>query len=434
MVEVAQDLLDYVTYAGGIGRRRIDAAKGVGAGSPSLGDFDCAVLAEDPSDPQGPRITGLKELMFHEVLDRPFEHKSYCLQLGEFTYRAGRIIKQVDERLGEVMQAMSHNLLRRSHPLLAMVRASTDALRRAQLLICNELEIIWQLRFEPFFYPDVQGKDGTGLSFPNGWLDLDDMFLTANQLTRYVAELVALVDGAASIMPEEDLEPQALQFGLPHQALRGLVAAFKDHVPWLGVSIADGSTSDASSSAPPPLSPRSPTIGAARRLRMQHESSFATVTQQSRLHQAIQELDSLLTVHLNSLLSSIHSNMNQAFMLMVTTFMRWKRSAGHRAQRKMSRQYSTDSMGASESGSPQPPGSPLHRRPMGITHRSKSQTIAKQDLPLQSPRSAMKSSARRAGSEVALGHVAEDSVTTSSDLIPPEVREKRKGAELQGMD
>mmetsp|Transcript_36825 Transcript_36825/g.84848 ORF Transcript_36825/g.84848 Transcript_36825/m.84848 type:complete len:419 (+) Transcript_36825:111-1367(+) len=389
MVEVAQDLLDYVTYAGGIGRRRIDAAQGCGAGSLSIGDFDCAVLAEDPSDPRGPRVACLKDLMFHEVLDRPFEQKSYYLQLGEFTYRAGRIVKQVDERFGEVMRAMSHNLLRRSHPLLAMARAATDALRRAQLLICKELELVWQLRFEPFFYPEIQGKDGTGLSFPNGWLDVDDMFLTANQLIRFIAELVTLVDGAASIMPEEDLDPQILQQGSPSEALRGMVLAFKDHVPWLGLSIADGSTEVAAAAALP-LSPRSPTIGAARRLRLQHDSSFAHA-KHSRLFHAMQELDSVLTVHLNSLLSSIHSNMNQAFMLMVTSFMRWKRSVSNRAQRRESRLRSSSVSSHAEQGNPGSPTAGHHRRaPPLATKRSSSVSRQSFDGSPQSPRSVLR--------------------------------------------
>lgn len=325
MVEVVQDLLDHVTYAGGVGRRRIDAVRGIGSGTPAPGDSDCAVVAEDPLDPKGPRIARVKDLMFREVLDRPFEDKEYRLQLKEFAYRGEKIVRQIDLKLGEVQVMVGHDPLARSKKLPILLREVNLQLRRAHKFICDELEGVWQLRFEPFFFPSEahpggdEGGEGLPSACPGGWLDLDDMFLTARTLTRYVAELVGLIAAAVTQLPDEMLDRERLGEDVAHPELTALVAAFSNRVPWIGASMRQEIDRQSESS------PRS--NGHGRRDHNEHSSpTSAADGAQSRLLVAITALDVVLTVHLKDLVSDLHRTMYQAFVRMCASYVRWKRA------------------------------------------------------------------------------------------------------------
>lgn len=334
MVEVVQDLLDHVTYAGGVGRRRIDAVRGIGSGTPAPGDSDCAVVAEDPLDPKGPRIARVKDLMFREVLDQPFEDKEYRLQLKEFTYRGEKIVRQVDLKLGEVQVMVSHDPLSRSKKLPILLREVNLQLRQAHKFVCDELEGVWQMRFEPFFFPSEAhpggDESGEGLpsACPGGWLDLDDMFLTARTLTRYVAELVGLIAAAVNQLPDEMLDRGRLSEDTAIPELTALVAAFSNRVPWVGASMRQEIDRQSESS------PRSngisrPQVGAAAVARDRNEHlifGYAAEGAPSRLLVAITALDTVLTVHLKELVSDLHRTMYQAFVRMCAAYVRWKRA------------------------------------------------------------------------------------------------------------
>jgi len=359
-VEVVQDLLDHVTYAGGVGRRRVDAVRGLGSGTPAPGEADCAVIAEDPANPKGPRIIHMKELMFHEVLDKPFDEKEYRMQLEEFAYRGERIIKQVDHKLGEVETMVVHDVLARSRQLPHFLRNTNDELRRGHQLIRIELEEVWHMKFEPFFYPSEDDSEAAAV-VPGGWLDLDDMFLTARLLTRYVAELVGLIGAAVSQLPDEALDRHSLEIGPPDPALLTLVQAFAARVPWIGASlpsdtdIQPGSSVAASNVAQ--ARQRASTLAAAERagdtamqdnplgsaadstasspnkggdspqgLPVAGRQSTPIPSTHSPLDDAITALDNVLTVHLKHLVSDLHRTMYQTFVRMCTCYVRWKRA------------------------------------------------------------------------------------------------------------
>lgn len=363
MVEVVQDLLDHVTYAGGVGRRRVDAVRGLGSGTPAPGEADCAVIAEDPANPKGPRIIHMKELMFHEVLDKPFDEKEYRMQLEEFAYRGQRIIEQVDYKLGEVEAMVVHDVLKRSRQLPNFLRNTNDELRRGHQLICIELEEVWHMKFEPFFYPSEDDSEASA-SVPGGWLDLDDMFLTARLLTRYVAELVGLIGAAVSQLPDEALDRQSLESGPPDPALLTLVQAFSARVPWIGATLpsdpdmqpassaaasffgqarhrsslgtpasaaeraGDAAVQDNAYASAPDGTAAAPNKGAEspQGSPMQGRSASPIPSTHSPLNDAITALDNVLTVHLKYLVSDLHRTMYQTFVRMCTCYVRWKRA------------------------------------------------------------------------------------------------------------
>merc|ERR1712178_22275 len=95
------------------------------------------------------------------------------------------------------------------------------------------------MRFEPFFYPSEEdgAVSSAHANWPGGWLDLDDMFLTARLLTRYVAELVALIGAAVSQLPDEALDRERLITGPPDPELQVLVQTFSAKVPWIGAEL-----------------------------------------------------------------------------------------------------------------------------------------------------------------------------------------------------
>lgn len=267
------------------------------------------------------------------------------MQLEEFAYRGEKIINQVDEKLSEVQQMVVHDVLKRSRQLPYFLRSTNDELRRGHDLICKELQDVWHMRFEPFFYPseDDGPVSSAYTSWPGGWLDLDDMFLTARLLTRYVAELVALIAAAVSHLPDEALDRDILIVGPPDPALHVLVESFSARVPWIGASLLDdfdiptaGNIERSSSDRQRSKSPESEateaiskTVSASlARLPSGSLNVATSMPQHSSLNDAITALNTVLTVHLNHLVSDLHRTMYQTFVRMCTAYVRWKRAFG----------------------------------------------------------------------------------------------------------
>eukprot|EP00929_Paragymnodinium_shiwhaense_P106817 TRINITY_DN7255_c0_g1_i3.p1 TRINITY_DN7255_c0_g1~~TRINITY_DN7255_c0_g1_i3.p1 ORF type:complete len:386 (-),score=59.76 TRINITY_DN7255_c0_g1_i3:159-1316(-) len=340
MVEVVQDILDHVTYAGGVGRRRVDAIRGISVGSLALGAADCALLPESLEDPgdipglKGPRIVPMQKLMFHEVLDRAFEEKTYHLQLEEFAFRGEKIIAQVDQKLGEIQRMIGHDVLARSKHLPAHLQLVNDELRFAQQLVCHELQDVWRMRFEPFFYPDdpsastrstsAEGSpmqrgvsDGSGKEQASsgtplgGWLDLDDMFLTGRLLTIYLAGLAKLISLVTRYLPASQLERSRLRSGgQVSPELARVVNMFSKNTPWVGASLPTGQA-ERLSTEPAALPQRSARLSNADTTSSQAARALAGT---SALNQAMTSLDRVLTVHLKQLVSDLHRTMYQTFV------------------------------------------------------------------------------------------------------------------------
>lgn len=469
MVEVVQDILDHVTYAGGVGRRRVDAVRGIGAGTPVPGDSDCAVIAEDPSNPTGPRIVRMKDLMFHEVLDKPFDEKEYRMQLEEFAYRGEKIINHVDEKLSEVQQMVVHDVLKRSRQLPYFLRSTNDELRRGHELICKELREVWHMRFEPFFYPseDDGPISSAYASWPGGWLDLDDMFLTARLLTRYVAELVALIAAAVSQLPDEALDRDQLIAGPPDPALYVLVESFSARVPWIGASLLDdfdippSGSSELYDSAPcvyasmtsaPDLQrvksvdiqagegiyKSSPAIMANSPSGNLHAES--SVPQHSPLNDAITALNTVLTVHLNHLVSDLHRTMYQTFVRMCTAYVRWKRAFGvekpQKAQPQKEKPQPEKAYG-SESSTPSstPKASSKRRQSMA---RAGTQGVLGGRKPSIVSGDSTKASIKRMARRHTLSAIADDNRTESKETDAKArvslVAEENEGEDTKALD
>jgi len=306
MVEVVQDLLDHVTYAGGVGRRRADAVSGLGAGTPKPGFNDCAVVGEDPDDPRGPRIVALQEIIFQEMLDKPLHEKEYHLQLDEFAFRGERLVEQLDQKLAEVDRLVKHDVLWRSKRLHGLLAAVCEQLRRAQVLICQELLEVWHIKFEPFFYPsDVEPLPGATVG---GWLDLDDVFLTVKMLVRHVSEIVSLVRDLIKEVPMKEDARTKLRNGRPTPPIEAIVKSCAAHVPWLGVSVMRGDI---------------------------EEDAGAGELVDLPLSQAITALDEVLTVQMNSLLSDLHRTTYQTFVRVCHAYARWKRTFEKEREQKL---------------------------------------------------------------------------------------------------
>lgn len=343
MVEVVQDLFDHVTYAGGVGRRRVDSVRGFSAGTPRPGLADYALVKEDLHAPAGPQLRCLKDLMFHEMLDKPFEEKGYRAQLEEFAYRGERIIRQIDHKFGELHGLIEDDALQRRGALLPLLRETNDSLHRAHGLISAELEEVWHMRFEPFFYPSEEGvveqaerpfaadldaedlpEDVAPDFFAGGWLDLGDVVLTSRLLIRYVAELVALVGIAVQQLPEEVLAHRSsLRASAPHPALRAIVAAFAARVPWIGADLHPDVVASAGAGAPTASS-----SGTSGRASPDSSEAGRSVggSDGSPLNEAIATLDTVLTVHLKELSSDLHRTMYHTFVKVCAAYGRWKQT------------------------------------------------------------------------------------------------------------
>lgn len=311
MVEVVQDLLDYVTYAGGVGRRRADAVSGLGAGTPKPSSNDCAVVAEDPDDPRGPRIVRLEDLVFHEMLDKPVDEKGYRLQLEEFAFRGDRLMNQLDQQLSQVCRLVEHDVLWRSRLLPKFLRLVCDHLRQAHVLICQELLEVWHIKFEPFFYPS-EDEERPG-DFPGGWLDLDDMFLTVHLLVRHLAEMVSLAGDLIDEVPEESRASREQLSCQPLPEVELVVQACSKRVPWLGVSTYRAQSPKGSA----------------------QPSGSNTPEDELPLSQAVTVLDEVLTIHMNNLLSDLHRTTYQTFVRVCHAYTRWKRAFAAERQKKL---------------------------------------------------------------------------------------------------
>jgi len=234
-------------------------------------------------------------------------------------------VRQIDLKLGEVQVMVGHDPLARSRKLPELLREVNLQLRQAHKFICDELEGVWQMRFEPFFFPSEahpegeEGGEGLPSACPGGWLDLDDMFLTARTLTRYVAELVGLIAAAVTQLPDEMLDRERLSEDAVHPELAELVTAFSKRVPWIGASMCQEIERQSESS------PRS--NGHSRLDHFENPSSNPVAeASTSRLLVAITALDIVLTVHLKDLVSDLHRTMYQAFVRMCAGYVRWKRA------------------------------------------------------------------------------------------------------------
>jgi len=322
---MGEDLLDQMTFRGTAGRRRASALRGLASGTPAPTSADCVVVAEDASSPgSGQRIVRLQDLVPRDSFDGSFEEKGYRMQLQEFAYRGERIAKHAGEKLGQVQRMVRHDGLRQSQALPRLLWGANDELHRAYLCICGELEAVWHLQFEPFFYPSepaaggaprdgdsscdlegsASGRDDAGpsaaeatpaMTLPGGWLDLDDMFLTAHTLLRCVAELVGLIDAVVRDLPAEALASrQSIRSKPVHPAWRELVSALRARAPWVGVKLAADSGAASRVGSATTL----PTTGASAPLPL--------------LKQAIIALDSVIAVHIARIFSDASSHTARA--------------------------------------------------------------------------------------------------------------------------
>eukprot|EP00913_Durusdinium_trenchii_P014636 g13734.t2 len=206
MVEVVQDLLDYVTYAGGVGRRRADAVIGLGSGTVKPGAHDCALVAKDRTD-HAPQMTVIpyasaclmQDLVFDEVLDKQFDDKVYGLQMLELSYRGERLMNELAQKFHQVNRLVEHDPLWRSKHLPSLLQKMCEGLRHVQLLISKELQEVWKIAFPPIFYPS--DTDILPDALPGGWLDLEDLFLTVHLLLRYLSEMMNLAGDLVREVP-----------------------------------------------------------------------------------------------------------------------------------------------------------------------------------------------------------------------------------------
>jgi len=303
MVEVVQDLLDYVTYAGGVGRRRADAVSGVG--SVKAGSHACAFVAEDPEDAHGPNIASLQDVVFDEVLDKPFANKEYGVQLLELSHRGERLMAELAQKYNQVNRLVQHDPLWRSRLLPSLLRKVCEGLRHVQLLVAKELQEVWKITFQPLFYPAE--SDVLTDALPGGWLDLEDLFLTVHLLMRYLSDMMRLAGDlvkdvhGARVMSRSQIRESA---ALPE--VQRVVRHASSKVPWLGVGFADRDL-PGDSAAPDGESP---------------------------LSEALAVLNEVLMVEMQDLLSDLHRSTYRAFMRVVAAYARWKKTCKERRLKK----------------------------------------------------------------------------------------------------
>ncbi|CAJ1343153.1 unnamed protein product, partial [Effrenium voratum] len=299
MVEVVQDLLDYVTYAGGVGRRRADAVSGLGAGTGKPGPHDCAFVAEDATG--GPRMVPLRDLVFDEVLDKAFDDKEYGLQLLEVSDRGERLVNELARKFNQVNRLVEHDPLWRSRQLPSLLQKVCEGLRRVQLLMSKELQEVWKITFPPIFYPEDDAELSDAL--PGGWLDLEDLFLAVHLLLRYLSEMMILSGDVVRVVPgARTMTRRQIRDAAPTPELHSLVEA-ADRTPWLCISV---DTKEHSSTEP-------------------NESPLKEANLQTPF-QALAILNEVLVDHVQSLLSDLHRATYQAFLRVVAAYGRWKKT------------------------------------------------------------------------------------------------------------
>jgi len=295
MVEVVQDLLDYVTYAGGVGRRRADAVIGLGSGTVKPGVHDCAFVAKDPTN-YAPQMVPLRDLVFDEVLEKQFDDKEYGLQMLELSYRGERLMNELAQKFHQVNRLVEHDPLWRSKHLPSLLQKVCEGLRHVQLLISREFQEVWKITFPPIFYPsDTEVLEGDAL--PGGWLDLEDLFLTVHLLLRYLSEMVMLagdlvreVPGARS-MSRRDIRDSPVA----PEVFR-VVQGAADKAPWLGICV------------------------------MERDLGGDVTEGESPLREALAILNEVLMDQVQDLLSDLHRATYRAFIRVVAAYGRWKKT------------------------------------------------------------------------------------------------------------
>lgn len=361
MVEVVQDFLHYVQSGFDLNRQDILSFHA------DLDDAECCLLSEDASDPVGGRqVVRMKDLLFNEVLDVPFEDKGYYLQLEEFSLRCQRVVPQIDMQLVEAQRMILHQPHCRSKRFVELLKVVTDELYRALILMQTELEAVWHLQFEPFFYPEEPLPGGGGLTGKSlessGFLDLSDMFLAAKLLVRHVSDVVALIASASHCLPESVFNRERLQRGDMDPQMRNFLKDFFMSAPRLRASLpvaarktntGSGRTSIkkmgtfrfslVDTQKGPGAQPELP-----NKLRSAATSEFQSGQQNqsldelhgqpgtaapmkpaapmSRLNEAMGALDQVVVFHLTELTSDMHRQMYWAFVRMCQFYVRWKRA------------------------------------------------------------------------------------------------------------
>lgn len=403
MVEVVQDFLHYVQNGFDLNRQDILNFHA------DLDDAECCLLSEDASDPVGGRqVVRMKDLLFNEVLDVPFEDKGYYLQLEEFSLRCQRVVPQIDMQLVEVQRMILHQPHCQSKRFVKLLKVVTDELYRALTLMQTELETVWHLRFELFFYPEEPlpgGSGHTGKSLESsGFLDLSDMFLAAKLLVRHVADVVALIASASHCLPENVFDRERLQRGEMEPQMRNFLTEFFASAPRLraslpssarrtnaGVRLSDKKpmrlslveTINAPGSKTKDLSlilPQKLFLAADSQEKQRHSqlldldqvdgASDVTaawtkpVSSVSPLNEAMGALDQVVVFHLTELTSDMHRQMYWAFVRMCQFYVRWKRAfenerarcrqkqKRHSARKNLAERDSIDSPSGKRSGMP----------------------------------------------------------------------------------
>lgn len=364
-MEVVQDFLHYVQSGFDLNRQDILSFHA------DLDDAECCLLSEDASDPVGGRqVIRTKDLLFNEVLDVPFEDKGYYLQLEEFSLRCQRVVPQIDMQLVEAQRMILHQPHCQSKRFVDLLKVVTDELHRALTLMQKELEMVWHLSFEPFFYPDepLPGDGGhTSKSLESsGFLDLSDMFLAAKLLVRHVADVVALIASASHCLPEAVFDRARLQRGDMDPQMRAFLKDFFASAPRLRASLP--STIRRTNSGLRASVKQAVTAGVRLSLVQAHRGPGSQATElpqkllaagqtpghrqsqaidldeldgppsetgaplskeasaMSRLNEAMGALDQVVVVHLTELTSDMHRQMYWAFVRMCQFYVRWKRA------------------------------------------------------------------------------------------------------------
>lgn len=245
MVEVVQDFLHYVQS--GFDLNRQDTLSFYA----DLDRSECCLLSEDTSDPVGARrVMRMKDLLFSEVLDVPFDQKSYDLQLQEFSLRCQRVVPQIDMQLLEAQKMLRQQPHCQSKHFAELLMNVADGLHKALLLMREELTEVWHLRWEAsFFYPNarfVQGPNGEPplateeeVLWPGGggFLDLSDMFLTSKLLVRHLTDVVSIVTSAVLCLPKASLDKRGLQAGRMDPRMRQFLRSFFARSPRLRATV-----------------------------------------------------------------------------------------------------------------------------------------------------------------------------------------------------
>lgn len=308
MVEVVQDLLDYVTYAGGVGRRRADAVIGLGSGTVKPGAHDCALVAKDRTD-HAPQMVPLRDLVFDEVLDKQFDDKVYGLQMLELSYRGERLMNELAQKFHQVNRLVEHDPLWRSKHLPSLLQKMCEGLRHVQLLISKELQEVWKIAFPPIFYPS--DTDILPDALPGGWLDLEDLFLTVHLLLRYLSEMMNLAGDLVREVPgARTMSRRQIRDAPVAPKVFLVVQGTADKAPWLGISVVE-----------------------------KEPGSDGTSEGESPLRKALAILNEVLMDQVQDLLSDLHRATYRAFIRVVAAYGRWKKTCKSAREKRQAEEH-----------------------------------------------------------------------------------------------